>query len=145
MRATALPGTSVPRPVPSAPSRCTPAAANAPAASAPYASDPDRWADAGVEPSVEDLLADPLTALVMRRDHIGVDDVRAAVDHARSALHAKSAASRHATEISEDGAVEGRSQDRQGMQPVGRPPMQWRPQVRRVVFNLTDLPLAGSL
>lgn len=58
----------------------------APRPNAPAPCDPDRWAPAGVEPTVEDLMADPLTAMIMRRDRIGADEVMAAVTAARRAL-----------------------------------------------------------
>lgn len=59
----------------------------APAIHAPaHRPQPDRWRCAGVEPALGDLLNDPLTALVMRRDGIGRDDVMAAVAEARRRL-----------------------------------------------------------
>ncbi len=48
--------------------------------------DPDYWGPAGVEPTVEELMADPMTALVMRRDRIGPAEVMEAVQNARRAL-----------------------------------------------------------
>lgn len=61
----------------------------APALSGPSARpvcDPDFWGTAGVEPTVEELMADPMTALVMRRDRIGPAEVMEAVQKARRAL-----------------------------------------------------------
>lgn len=47
---------------------------------------PELWGKAGVEPSVEELMADPMAALLLRRDGIGRGDVLAAVADARRAL-----------------------------------------------------------
>lgn len=126
MRAPALLSTPAPRPA-------------APAAPAPThaVSDPDRWAEAGVEPSVEDLLADPLTALVMHRDRIGPADVLAAVAHARCALRRGGA---------ETEAGHGQDTAPQGMPaPFIRPLVRWRPAYRRAGPDLAELPLVGSL
>ena len=37
------------------------------------------WSEAGLEPNLSKLLADPIVHLVMRRDGLTTDDVRAAV------------------------------------------------------------------
>lgn len=117
MRAPALLSTPAPRP--------------APPAAAPGPSDPDRWADAGVEPSVDDLMADPLTALVMRRDHIGPADVLAAVNRARHALRRAADADEPATPA------------QCAPVPFVRPPVQIRPMMRHDGFQ--PLPLVSSL
>jgi hypothetical protein len=44
------------------------------------------WNAAGPEPALEDLLYDPIVELLMRRDRIGRDDIRRAVDYARQRL-----------------------------------------------------------
>lgn len=53
------------------------------------------WLDAGVEPDVDDLLADPLVHLVLRRDGLTVDDVRWAVADARLRLERRRLRSGH--------------------------------------------------
>ncbi|SIS96254.1 hypothetical protein [Insolitispirillum peregrinum] len=45
-----------------------------------------KWAVAGVEPSVMDMLRDPLVQLVMARDAINADDVDAALARAQAQL-----------------------------------------------------------
>lgn len=40
----------------------------------------------GTEPRLEDMISDPIVHLVMRRDRISVEDVRAVVDAARRRL-----------------------------------------------------------
>ncbi len=37
------------------------------------------WSEAGLEPNLSDLLADPIVHLVIRRDRLTPEDVRAAV------------------------------------------------------------------
>jgi len=37
------------------------------------------WTTAGVEPTLDEMLADPIVQLVMRRDRIAAGDVRRAV------------------------------------------------------------------
>ncbi len=44
------------------------------------------WGRAGVEPSVHEMLGDPIVHLVLRRDGIGAGDVLAALAKARAAL-----------------------------------------------------------
>ncbi len=41
------------------------------------------WRQAGIEPAIEDMLADPIVHAIMRRDRIGEHDVRAAIARAR--------------------------------------------------------------
>ncbi len=36
----------------------------------------EMWRDPGIEPSLEDVLSDPLVHLIMRRDRLSVADVR---------------------------------------------------------------------
>lgn len=43
----------------------------------------DIWRHAGIEPSLDDMLADPIVHAVMRRDGIGEREVRLAIAHAR--------------------------------------------------------------
>lgn len=45
-----------------------------------------RWQDAGVEPHLDHVMADPLVHLVMRRDGVSLDDLRGVVVRARQAL-----------------------------------------------------------
>lgn len=47
-----------------------------------------KYAVAGIEPPLEELLNDPITWLVMQRDGIGLADVRRAVAAGRSCLGA---------------------------------------------------------
>jgi len=47
-----------------------------------------------VEPTAEDLLADPLVRIVMAGDNVAESEVRAALAHARSALAGPGAAER---------------------------------------------------
>ena len=46
------------------------------------------WSEAGPEPYIDDLLADPIVHLVMRRDRLTAEDVWAAVRVARDRLRA---------------------------------------------------------
>ncbi len=46
----------------------------------------NRWSVAGTEPSIEDLLADPVTHAVMKRDQLAPEAVRCVVDSARKRL-----------------------------------------------------------
>ncbi len=41
------------------------------------------WRHAGIEPAIDDMLADPIVHAIMRRDGIGEGEVRAAIAHAR--------------------------------------------------------------
>lgn len=45
---------------------------------------PQTYAAAGIEPPLEELLNDPITHLLMRRDGIDVADVRRAITASRS-------------------------------------------------------------
>lgn len=49
----------------------------------------DRFAEGGVEPKLEDLLTDPLTAAVMRRDGVTEDVLRALISDARQTLRSR--------------------------------------------------------
>lgn len=51
------------------------------------------WQEPGIEPSLEDMFADPLVHLVMQRDGIGRADVEEAIDRARARLMAAKACS----------------------------------------------------
>ena len=44
------------------------------------------WSKGGVEPSVAEILSDPIVHLVMRRDGVAMDDVRTLVHAARVSL-----------------------------------------------------------
>ena len=46
-----------------------------------------RWLAAGKEPTLADMLADPIVALVMRRDGVSPAQLRAVVATARGKLH----------------------------------------------------------
>ena len=41
------------------------------------------WRHAGIEPAIDEMLADPIVLAVMRRDRIGEQDVRRAMAQAR--------------------------------------------------------------
>lgn len=49
----------------------------------------ERFADGGVEPPLEDLMSDPMTAALMSSDGIDSEAVRAAVAEARKGLAAR--------------------------------------------------------
>jgi hypothetical protein len=42
------------------------------------------WSRAGIEPGLEEALADPIVLLVLRRDRLAPADVRAVIDSLRS-------------------------------------------------------------
>ena len=46
----------------------------------------DIWRQAGKEPAIEDMLADPLVHLVMQRDCVSIDQLRAVIVRAQVAL-----------------------------------------------------------
>lgn len=46
------------------------------------------WSEAGIEPSLTEVLGDPIVHLVMRRDGVSLDDVRAAVRLGQARLRA---------------------------------------------------------
>lgn len=48
------------------------------------------YADGGIEPALEDLMTDPLTAAVMRRDGVSPTTFRAIVMSARESLRTRS-------------------------------------------------------
>lgn len=48
------------------------------------------WLTAGTEPSVSELLSDPIVHLVMRRDGIGPSHVKAAIERALDRLSGRS-------------------------------------------------------
>lgn len=47
------------------------------------------YADAGVEPALNDLLSDPLTTVLMRRDGVRLDDLRALLAQTRAMLKSR--------------------------------------------------------
>lgn len=49
------------------------------------------YADGGIEPALEDLMTDPLTEAVMRRDGVSPATLRAIVMSARDSLRSRSA------------------------------------------------------
>jgi hypothetical protein len=53
------------------------------------ASDGDRWTGAGAEPALEELLADPVLHLVMRRDGVSPAELRAVIAAARARRRAR--------------------------------------------------------
>jgi hypothetical protein len=53
----------------------------------------DMWRDPGIEPSLEDVLSDPLVHLVMRRDRLSVADVRQVMDITQARLLVTNASS----------------------------------------------------
>ena len=48
------------------------------------------YADGGIEPALEDLMTDPLTEAVMRRDGVSAATLRAIVMSARESLRTRS-------------------------------------------------------
>jgi hypothetical protein len=53
------------------------------------ASDGDHWTRAGAEPALEELLADPVLHLVMRRDGVSPGELRAVIAAARARRRAR--------------------------------------------------------
>jgi hypothetical protein len=51
------------------------------------------FSEAGIEPSLEDLLSDPVTAAVMRCDGVSPASLRALISSARSTLQTRTAVS----------------------------------------------------
>lgn len=51
----------------------------------------ERYADGGVEPSIEDLLNDPVTAAIMRCDRVSAIDLRSLVEDVRAELRGRAA------------------------------------------------------
>lgn len=51
----------------------------------------DRFAEGGVEPSLEDLITDPVTAVIMRYDNVTPATLRTLVGRIRAKLLARSA------------------------------------------------------
>ncbi len=49
----------------------------------------ERYADGGVEPAIEDLLNDPVTAAIMRCDRVDPIDLRTLVDDLRNSLRSR--------------------------------------------------------
>ncbi|MBF0095130.1 MAG: hypothetical protein HQL33_04015 [Alphaproteobacteria bacterium] len=49
----------------------------------------DRWAGAGEEPMIEDVIADPLFHLLLRRDRLTVADICAVVEEGRRSLRGR--------------------------------------------------------
>jgi len=45
-----------------------------------------RWAQAGIEPSIEELLNDPIATLLRRRDRLSLEEVRHAVALGKAAM-----------------------------------------------------------
>ena len=52
----------------------------------------NQYGRAGTEPSMRDLLSDPLTHAVMARDKVSFNDLQAVVNKARETLRARKAA-----------------------------------------------------
>lgn len=46
----------------------------------------DKLFRGNAEPTIHELLSDPIAELLRQRDRIGVDDVLATIEHAREAL-----------------------------------------------------------
>jgi hypothetical protein len=55
---------------------------------------PEPWSRAGVEPRVDDLINDPIVALVMRRDNLMASDLLEVAVRARALLRQPAAAPR---------------------------------------------------
>ncbi|HMK67662.1 MAG TPA: hypothetical protein VK433_03865 [Stellaceae bacterium] len=47
------------------------------------------WRQAGKEPSIEEVLADPVVHSVMRRDSVSIDGLRAVIVRAQAALRSR--------------------------------------------------------
>ena len=45
------------------------------------------WLQPGFEPSIDEMMSDPLVQAIMRRDGLSVEQVRGVVERARSARH----------------------------------------------------------
>jgi hypothetical protein len=43
-----------------------------------------RWAEAGVEPKIDDMLADPLVRAVMRHDRVSTEELRGMLEALRA-------------------------------------------------------------
>lgn len=50
-----------------------------------------KWAQAGEEPKLQDLMADPMVALIMARDNLKADDVWKVVEEAKQHFEKKAA------------------------------------------------------
>lgn len=46
---------------------------------APFFADGDTFTSGGIEPEVDDMLRDPIIAMVMRRDRVTADEVRSLI------------------------------------------------------------------
>ena len=62
------------------------------------------YREAGVEPSVEDLMSDPIVHLILRRDRITPADTWAAVTDARRSLHRQRARTARLATLTQDAA-----------------------------------------
>jgi hypothetical protein len=52
-----------------------------------------KWEQAGIEPSIQELMADPIFELILKRDRLVIDDVWFAVEAARHGLEIRTAPS----------------------------------------------------
>jgi hypothetical protein len=62
------------------------------------------YREAGVEPSVEDLMSDPIVHLILRRDRITPADTWTAVTDARRRLHRRRARTARPATLAQDAA-----------------------------------------
>lgn len=62
------------------------------------------YREAGVEPSVEDLMRDPIVHLILRRDRITPADTWAVVTNARRRLHRPRASTARPARLTQDAA-----------------------------------------
>lgn len=58
-----------------------------------------RYACAGAEPCIEEMLSDPIVHAVLRRDSLTADDVRRAIHHARAKIRDRRAHANYALEF----------------------------------------------
>lgn len=50
-----------------------------------------KWEGRGIEPPIEDVMSDPIVALIMARDNIDKDDVWKVVEKAKAVIENKAA------------------------------------------------------
>lgn len=51
----------------------------------------NKWAQAGQEPSLKEMMADPIVAMVMARDNLQADDVWKVVEKAKERIEKNAA------------------------------------------------------
>jgi hypothetical protein len=58
----------------------------------------EKWVEAGVEPSLDDMIADPLVRVIMRHDGVSSEDLRGMVEALRARRREASAKTKAAGE-----------------------------------------------